>query len=256
MGNTKEEIKVKLLECARWRWEFMRRNPDYQADYHKCRTQGKSEEAFCEKWEIDTRSMPDPAKSWEQLRREGTDRLIEKFKAQHIGMEIPTEFSKLIEDFEKHYATKAFLSDGVEIVHGRMGSIQDIDLANLSDNDLVLHIDFSKINSVANLKKYISHIIEEQAEIDLKVESGPFLVKSKKIDPYSKRASKYGIDYEVYLKAWDMRNSGADYKCIFKELDPRGYKRGYTEKGRDKIKWILKECEKLIFGGYKRITYP
>ena len=252
------DLKQKILACAKWRWEFVRRNPDYRKDYERICKQRESlsqEKAFCDKWQIDGRTMPDPTKSWEQLRKENTAQFIEEFKGWHGGTEVPAEFSKLIEEFEKDNATRALVNGGVRIIHGRMGARLDLEPNNLSANDLILHIDFNKINSIADLKKYVAHIIEGQAEIDLKTETGPFI---KNIEPMQKRAKKYGtsLSYEEYLTAWDMKNSGADYAHIFKKLDPVGYKRGYTENERKRVKRIIARCEELILGGYKRITYP
>ncbi|MBC2733570.1 MAG: hypothetical protein HF981_04365 [Desulfobacteraceae bacterium] len=256
-----EKIKVKILECAKWRWEFVRRNPDYKKDYDRIRNQGKStsqEKAFCDKWQIDARTMPNPSKNWEQLRKNSAEQLIEGFNNQNDAAEAPDDSQNLFKEFDEYFATRPIVYGGVRIVHGRTRPLSDIEINSLSEDNLVLHIDFSRINSLLDLKEYVSHIIDNQAGVDLKIETGlgPFGVRYREIRPTPIKVKKNRVDYATHLQAWDLVAEGKTRVQVAQIMFPTDCKNGVTEAETKRVQRYLNKCEELIFGGYKNITYP
>ena len=89
-----DQEKIKWLK---WRWEFMRRNPEYIKDYKKVKRlrnkanantndknpyfltpEGRKEKEYCTKWKLSSTQMFDPFKAFEELIEEGPGFFIKK----------------------------------------------------------------------------------------------------------------------------------------------------------------------------------
>ncbi|UCF82219.1 MAG: hypothetical protein JSV50_13565 [Desulfobacteraceae bacterium] len=67
-------MEQKSLECAKWRWEFLRRKKQFGKDLKKVRELRKEpnfdrvkEKEFCKKWGLNSFRMPDPDNSFEEI---------------------------------------------------------------------------------------------------------------------------------------------------------------------------------------------
>lgn len=225
----------------KYRWEFMRRNPEYKKDYSEFHmmlkkkgcppyqpqnngrlvlvtedsfddeVKNKKKELLCK---YDIKELYNPEKSYDEL----TDHASSNFeKAININSACRIQlFSKALR-----------------------GSGLKTESPDNNPMKLNIHIDFSKTNNLDTLKQCITDII------DTHIFNHNDIKKNK----------RYDVDLEPILSAGDMKKQGFKRKEIAKKIDPNGY-RNNPESAIRKISNYQNKYNELINGKYRELVYP
>jgi hypothetical protein len=231
-----EKRRKNQTKWARYRWEFMRHNPEYIKAYEKVKIlrsetnpspdkviktkhtvnypylgteEAKTEKKLCEKFGLYSDCMVNPEMSFNELRKSPD------------SMEKNCFFMRT---FWQHWATRE-----------RDGS------------HLVIDIDFSKINSLENLK------VELNALLDLEYKD---IYKEYLKNIYQQsEGSKRIRELDTTLKVGRLRLKGKRNVDIANELIQKDYEDGDKD-AEIKANKYYNKFKKLISGGYKELTYP
>ncbi len=245
MNKEQYEEWKERLKWQRWRWEFMRRSPQYIADYKKVQQlrgkaeyppdykivkentvtypyiftpEGKKEKEYCIKYHVASFHLPDPQKSFDEL----IGGKYEFDKQGGIRTKQPWKF--LI-------YSKSFKPDAVRLYYSRG-----------EENRVRIEINFDKINSTCALKAYVSSLIQKHSEM------------------LSKKKQTNETDYDLILQVGTMKENGMTNQQIAKKLFPRDFRfDNESAKPESKIRTIgyyYTRYKELINGGYKDLTFP
>jgi hypothetical protein len=110
-------------------------------------------------------------------------------------------------------------------------------------NNISLNIDFSEVNSVKSLKRWVSKIIDDH--YNLLVKDG-HLPKRKKVSM---------VDYDIILKVGDLKRKGLKNREIAEIIDPRKFREN-PESAIRLVSYYYQRFKKLISGEYKKIVFP
>jgi hypothetical protein len=240
-------------EVAWYKWEFVRRNPAYQADYQKfMRTFGTwfkrkgfwydqqpwdktwtkaDEEAFyskiapvisqlCHKWKIGNLYSP----RWRFNRKTGMRRVAGK-----EDMCPPTAISPEINwgfDLRGRLMEMGFTGNANSARRYRNLVLVEFDL-NWPMKDLVRYAKYVLTRAVENY-------IDEQDQLGLK----------------RRRSRRRFSDYDVHLKIWDLAQQNKSVPEITSLIFPHESR----DASRQKVRDHLKAAKKLIEGGYAEIS--
>jgi hypothetical protein len=272
-------------KASKWRWEFMRRNPEYIADYkemsklekkakhydedhvrYHSTAKDEKESSYCKKWEI--RKMCDPDKSFDDL-------------FPHIGVDLHDQELSGAERvqkwamklYSKHSIDQLGLDQGaINVIHSGGGILPDEDSwivsfpsnmkDDMSDNDLIISINFNKVNSLKTLQKEVSKLIEtyyKAPKMEIVKEKRKAKLKIKKPE---KKHQKYDIDYDIIIKVGDWKEKEKKKnQQIARILFPSAFKDTTNEIANPEsairnVSHYYKRYKELINGGYKNISYP
>lgn len=233
------------LNYSKWRWEFMRRDPEYQKDwqtvkeirlkagqplkaddvvlakYKHCKG-FYTEYHLCGKYGIQFPLMIDPETTFDDL-------LKQSWRKGFYGEE----------GFDWFRNTDKIIG---KIVAPAQGVDFSFDIQK-NPNKLMIEIDFLKINSIPQL----------QAEI------------SRKIQKYASRITRKpqvygGKDFDFIITVGEMKQGGLSASEIARKIRPRDFDnnndKGKPESAIRLVYETLKEYDRLIKGGWKDISFP
>ena len=247
MNKTQYEIWKEQHKWERWRWEFMRRNPEFQSDYKKVQNLRKKskykpdhkivkgnvteypyvytpeaakEREYCAKHDISLPFFPDPNKSFDELT--GGEPKFDEARGTYV-------FSA--EQAHGHFYATRINPRAVKFYH-RPGI----------ENWVQVEINFNNVNSIDALKDHVSNLIQNHSEK---------LEKRKRLNH---------ADYKLLLEAGDMSKNGLKHQEIAKKLFPRDFNINNEDANiESKIRTVgyyVKRYEELINGDYKKLTFP
>lgn len=289
-----EKINKEIIEWAKWRWEFMRRNPQYRDDYkevEELRAKVKKtknipaeerkhiaiiEDNYSKKWNINF-GLLDPDKSFEDLLRMPFEENVELLSNFLNPGAVEVVAHPLFDRKKREFTFSEISSDKrKEIIGDR----------EVTDEDFILHINFNKVNSLSSLKELVCQLIDNRYkyiyEYDKYIEvydltnegsgedSEPVAVdnKGEKIQPnrteYIPKKDKtrsYNIDYSVLLNVGDMKErDNMTNQEVAKSLFPRDFndenEGANPESATRKISHYYKKYKELVNDGYKMLLYP
>ena len=265
----------------KWRWEFMRRNSEYQSDYKKFQalkendTQIKKE--LYTKWDFGNtlENMLDPDKTFKEL-FENPDDLTEADFAT-----MSDKVKKWIPVFHRLSVYKALDPNAVtvgprqteeetveETVEMKLNGEEVLMRVKRTKTDppncLTLHIDFSKVNSIPGLKKMINSLIDRRVEMishlnHLRSQNDPIACA---IPPENLAAihKTNKTDFEVILQIGDLKREGLTNQQVAKKMFPRDFNlNNESANPESKIRLIsgyYERYNRLVNGGYKTLTFP
>jgi hypothetical protein len=259
-------------DFLKYRWEFIRRNPDYKDDYEKvlrlrkmaeekagvkiskdhdsyCKTQEfKNEMAIIQKWGV--KKMWSPSESYDEI--SGLQDLSASSNADSANRVLKWARGQ----FKKHEAEAALNESGLSC-GGLLENPSDrVDVETKSSDDFgwtvstipsgyryfQINVDFEKIRSLENLKSAVC------AKLEMHYHN------------YKKKAGKklYLADFDIILEVGDLKEAGWTNQKIAKKIYPRLFenKDANHESTIRNISHIYKRYKELVAGGYKHITYP
>lgn len=260
-----------------WRWEFMRRNREYQSDYKKFQalkendTQIKKE--LYTKWDLGNtlENMLDPDKTFKEL-FENPDDLTEADFAT-----MSDKVKKWIPVFHRLSVFKALDPNAVAVgprqteegtVEMKLNGEEVLMRVKRTKIDppncLTLHIDFSKVNSISALKKNINSLIDIRLEQichlnHLRDQNDPIACA---IPPENLAAihKTNETDFEVILQIGDLKREGLTNQQVAKKMFPRDFNpNNESANPESKIRLIsgyYRRYNGLVNGGYKTLTSP
>lgn len=265
-------MKQGKIEILKYRWEFMRRNPDYKRDYEKvlrlrkmadkkaglkisknydsyCKTKEfKREIAILQKWGLN--KMFSPSKSYDEI--SGAQDLAASSNADPVNRVL-----KFAEGTFKQSEIKFAFDESGLSWNGISENPEDrIDVSNISSDDHIwtrsiissgdryyqINVDFKKVRSLENLKSEVCDKLEVH------------------FHSYKKKAGKktYITDFDLILEVGDLKEAGWTNQKIAKKLYPRLFdnKDANHESTIRNISHIYRRYKQLVADGYKHITYP
>jgi len=218
-----------FYEWKKWYWEFMRRSPEYKADYKKVlalRKKAKYPPDYCEK-----RGNITEYPYWRSP--EGEEERAYCFKYD-LG------YPQQMIDPEKSFADMSWEDVQGRMFLSRVKHGKSIKVYHRSPKlaTMLIEIDFEKINSVDKAKSYIAHKIDEYMLIHP--------------EPDKHRHKK---NYLNILRAGDLKKEDPEHTAdsIAAELFPKAKRVDSTSR---KVGNWLREYDRLIEGGYKDLTFP
>jgi hypothetical protein len=223
----KENISdERAWDWLKYRWEFMRRNPDYiNAFKQEQQTKEKEEPSFnlfkrFEFWKnfgLLCSELPDPKLSFEQLQ--------DSQKANSLGEPF----------FRINFITKNFgLHEGISYF-----TYLDEKLNFNKFNKLQIHVDFAKIKSIDVLKSMVGKLIEDHW-------------KGYQKGVRLKKKSDTMDDYELILKVGDLKEKEG---LSNKKIVERVFQGAENQKSAQrKASLYYKKYKELINGGYKNFN--
>jgi hypothetical protein len=192
-------------KCCYYRWEFLRRNPEYRRDY-------KEFVKLCKKEGWDPETKPLQLEHWEKPDKQ------RRLKYGVVLLENPTKkipLDKIEENpFWPYFEDKGFkrprwrsflnplYPKGEPVIIASRGSSDDEVEAPLN---LIINLTFPKTEIMARVKKLVEDAIEERKKVGLHV------YRSRK---------RFDL-YDQYLKIWDLRKRGLTYKEIAAKVYPK-----------------------------------
>jgi hypothetical protein len=213
-----------LRQAAKYNWEFKRRNEAYRLWWQ----QGRKANVKPQGWN----QYFDPDISFDDLLKKSVQIATEKIQNPA---------------FRRNISAKAWICEFLflELIANK-GVKSD-----LKSGLLTIKIDFNKINSVSQLRDYVSMIIEDSY---IFCHKGDLLEGSKRSEN-SKRLN-LNRDFKRILEAGDLERKGKTLRQIAKiifgdeniRIDPEGAKIKAFE--------LVKIYKNLVNGGYLDITYP
>ncbi len=221
----------KQRDYAKYRWEFMRRDPEYRRDWEKAqeiRKRVKLEEglkkvleetgvmvyppeyqeeyeqelALCKKYGLglDRAYMFDPDKSFEELTEYSPDFYISMINPSAVTLSSPDKDPKKVR----------------------------------------IDIDFNNVNSIAELIRHVSDRLQEHYET----------ISQDKTQRYG------GIDYDLLLEVGDLKEKEhLKHQEVAQKIDPRKFREN-PESAIRNVGHYYKHYKELVNGGYKDLTFP
>ncbi len=224
MGKAKSQAqREEIIQWARWRWEFMRRNPKVRAAYRavlKLRNRARF-----------------PASSTKYY---GT---AEYLKERELKQKFAIPFratlfpdpSKPYEEIAKEYGSVLGLSTLFFRMNGARFGFDPNDMEKVT-----IRIDFGQVNSIEDLKAYLNQKIDEHLLICC-------CASNKR-----KRVNK--TDYDLILKIGQLREQGLSNLEIAKIVYPK--ETSELENAARKVGLLSQRFNELVQGGYDALTFP
>jgi len=239
-----EEID-RSFEWVKWRWEFIRRNPQYRKDrqqYHdiieeiECSSEyertykgdyiyympykNSNESELTELTEIinrwDMKAFLDPDKSLDEM-IETDSTFVEgewtqKDKKRALIFYLNPSAVEIVEESETPKFTKG--------------------------KHLVIDIDFTKVNSFSSMREEVIHYVEMYYN-----------------DIYFPKKKRYMTDYQLILMVGDMKEKQKlKNRQIAEKIEPRRFREN-PESAIRNVSYLFKRYKELVNGGYKSITF-
>ncbi|MCP0916752.1 hypothetical protein MUB05_09120 [Acinetobacter indicus] len=191
----------------RWRWEFIRRNPEYQAFYEKHKNYSHPSE-WSDVWKFGLRGLPDPK----------NDMGLSVLSTRVGFIELPT-YRQYKKEIKKDWYTHE------RYLHGLLRSLTEFQSKHmqLAVIDLSIPIDLQ----IKKLKEDIK-FREEYDEINMVIKNYRF------------------SDWKEYLKILDAKYSGLDESQIAEQLYPEVENIYPDYSGKKRIIKALQRSEYLI----------
>jgi hypothetical protein len=230
------EVDERKEKWLRYRWEFMRRDPNYR------KASEKAQGLFRD-------SNPSVLKLCRKLSKNFLiGEFYEGFKhgeSELTIIKVPRLFLNYIEKFSPDSiidVNKSFdelTQDDLDILNRSVGS--SILNAHTIGSELEVSIDFENVNSIESLKRAITGLIDTRYKSYIKTIAN---AKVPKINM---------TDFDIILKAGDMRAKGMTNVAIAKELFPNDTN---PESAVRKVGHHCKTYRELVNGGYRHFRFP
>lgn len=240
-----------LLEAWWFRWEFLRRNPDYRSDYSafskrfsfwfqdrcfwfeeatRIKTWTRNDENYfykrifpviaklCHKWQIGNLFSPD----WKFNRKNG------RRKFRRATMFLPTAIAPELNwnlSYMRSLMDWGFTGTG--------------DSARRYSNHLVIEFDLNW--PLKDLLQYAAYVLRRAR--------GNYAWELGRLNIETKNTRRRFEDYQRHLKVWDLAQQGKSAAEIADFLFPREIPYSSQQKVRDH----LRRAKKLVSGGYQDI---
>jgi hypothetical protein len=234
----------------KWRWEFLRRDPEYRQDFkdvQKLRKKAKYPPGYTEK-KGNIVYYPYPQTPEGEKEREYTAKYFLGLCVSHLP-DPNQSFEELIHGEPIWDAERGiFVNEGGQAFRRRLFA-QAVNKEAVrcsaygeTKTNIRINIDLDQINSIAQLKRYISEWLDYYVE--------NFLGRSAGKENYDK-------DYENIIKVGDFSRDNPNHtqESIASELYPDWYKKKPLS-AVNTVGVRLKKYKELIAGGWKKITFP
>jgi hypothetical protein len=253
--------KSRWLEWVRWRWEFMRRDPEYRKAYEEAQgyreaagfcfgpvvqrpdsvdysktPQGREEAKLCERFDLRGLFLIDPDESFEDI--------CEIIKPAYMKNQ-----PKAVEELDP--AQLGWLHDNltsrsVKVTVKRFEEVKRKAKVSFPIR-VAFDIDFARVNSIDSLKDYISNLI------DWHWDNIRYLEKVEASRPNIHEGSAKATDFDLILKIGSLREENMTYRKIGEEVyqsdtDP--------ESAKKKAQNHAKRYKELTRGGWRILRYP
>jgi|GEM_PF-3403672 len=225
---------------AKYRWEFMRRDPEYIAAYEAILD-------FCTMHEGTV--TPDVLEEISRICREfGIKAMID-----------PTKGFNDLDEKERSYVMDAAITS--VLIHsssimkglGLEENLTTITKQPISDkiggqDILTIQIDFSRINSIDYLKRYVARAIDDHMFISsiLNPESGRGIIKDVEFDSIIQAG-----DLQAKLRVMHQRPEGKFYRELRDDRTAAN-----KEAAKKRVKRLCENYESLTRGGYRGLSFP
>jgi hypothetical protein len=231
MNEWRKDYEERAKEWAKFRWEFMRRSPEYRADYKKAQDSLKDVKRVYNEdfqvWEVTGDIQPD---------------LAAKYNLPGQTMIDPDiSYVELLKN-EKFYDTEtpAFYTTLEKSV---FDSSEDSGMFDQSK--LIIEIDFDLVNSIRQLENYVTNLIRDFYNKQLSLD----IIDDKKSYRFATLEEILTVGDAYNNKTYDsMMELAKDAIPSQFETDPDSAK---TKAGR-----CVKKYNELVNGGYKSLAYP
>jgi hypothetical protein len=217
--------------CLRYRWEFLRRNKEYQSDYDYITTKLKVTDLF-------KKEPTDPV----------AQKVIEVLLKWDLLAPIPPylSFSALLKSDEK---LKSVYIESLAVGEFAIDCSESPDLLSPED----LYVKGSMVEMSVDMKFPKEKILDE---FNLLVDIWQKQLKRmlKKIPKAKKPAKRLQIaQYERYLKIYDRHRKGMTFEKLAKQFYPAYIELPGKDYAKRKVLRDINNCLRLIHGGYKQI---
>lgn len=216
-----------------YKWEFLRRNPEYRRDYKEflelCRKEGRDPKNILTRYEFPVKAPEEqirPKYGIAFLEDPNKKIPLDKIEKnpfwpffENRGLKKPTWPSILNPLYPK----------GEPVIRTYAGSYEDKVQALLN---MIVDLTYPKAEIMARVKKLVDDAIEERKKLGLDIH------KSRK---------RFTI-YDQYLKIWDLRKSGLTLKGIAAKVFPHGLSDSETENDFD-LEAYEKRVKELVAQG-------
>lgn len=247
----------------KWRWEFMRRSPEYIKDWGEIKKQDHRELSEEKRQYLQEKyglwPLQEPSLSFEEIceRKNNTwESLFEELWILHSG---PPAFEEI--------GTREYM------INGQISFLKDFVLKKTTTkDDVILHIDFSRVNSITALKNVLMKWIDmkyrvrkthlKETDKDTILPTGEKLVHFELIDVENIPSVLSDIDYSTYIKIGDMKEKeNLTNEEIARELWPDKFQDTDDEIANPdgairNVSHHYKKYQQLVNGGYKKLSYP
>jgi len=213
------------LKRIKYRWEFMRRSPDYISVFKQERELAKEESPainlfkkyeFWNTFGLFCSELPDPNLSFEDLQASEDHNIVDEpfFRINFI---------------HKNFKPEALISY-FTYLEGK------IDFNEF--NKIEFTIDFSKVTSIGTIKEFVSRLIDDH-----------WTNYQKRVG--HRKKSREADDFELILKVGELRdNEGLTYSKIADEIFPEVEN---SKSAQSKVSRYYKRYKNLINGGYRTL---
>lgn len=246
-------------EWAKFRWEFMRRDPSYIEDYRGFKTlEGENDDIdsvitahkrLCNEYGISFPLLLDPGLTYKELQAQiGDSPWIAADDFCSLLVIDPWLKELEYEEPVPHDTPRNWPNvpgfDGIIEIEADGISLK---LREAQTQYLVFVINLERLNSVDQLKKALL------AHIDSVVKAYRTLVEDD-------HQTQKMVDYGIILLAGDLKSMGLKNEEISRRLYPRDYnpenEKANPESAIKKVSLSLKRYRDLTHGGWKNITFP
>lgn len=213
------------LKRIKYRWEFMRRSPDYISVFKQEKELAKEESPsinlfkkyeFWNTFGLFCSELPDPNLSFEEL---------QTGENQNIFNEPFFRINFILKNSKPEAGISYFT-----YLDGK------IDFNEF--NKLEFTIDFSKVTSIDTIKEFVSKLIDDH-----------WTNYYKRVG--HRKKSREADDYELILKVGELRdNEGLTYNKIAEEIFPEAEN---SKSAQGKVSRYYKRYQALINGGYRTL---
>lgn len=234
------KIPKKTLNICYFRWEFMRRDPEYRREYQNFKVQlndsdvgdaarehnlDRYQEYIFSKFEMNTclinninnRFLPNPDFIFCELEKE-----LDSYK-----IPILLFFSSMAVSTNKTFENQV--------------------MNPFIDDKLDVRIDLNAVNSLTMLREWVDYLIQYEIE------------KFKKVNVNLQRINipKDFDDWGKIIQAGDLRNQGYSFPQIAKRFINDGLiNNDDLETAKKSVKGYCKRYQELVNGGWRKIKYP
>lgn len=227
------ENKSKKKDWLKYRWEFLRRDPEFMKIYP----------------ENYIRNRPDPNLSFEEI-WDSLDNKSNEEQMEILNRRIPLQAIlelqsavQIITSKKKLTEYAPYMKQGTIVSYNILEHKKDVGI-----NELVIWIDLEKVNSIDALKNQVLNIIDHYWFT--------YSSEFKKV-----KDSRKLIDYDIILKVGDLREKDKlKYQQIARQIFPRDFdannESANPESAIKKVSNYYKKYKELVNGGWRNLTYP
>ena len=210
------------VEAAKYRWEFMRRNKSYQADYRDYKDVGE----MARKWPLLFGKVQDPKLSFEEI---------------YITPGKIARQCKIVKEQQRWLETSYRVAQVCSPRRTPQGVLVDVDDPindEITSDDLLILVKLSRVNSIARTKEAVCKLLDADSLGDLTPVSSVELPPNASLEEHKELQDTwfqdrplednqiYDVDFKTILRIGDMIDQD---KMTFDEAARKAYPRKYRD---------------------------